>query len=148
MSDKKGISPLIATVLIIGFTIVLAVLVITWISGTVEETTETTDCMTEAQQVCLDSVGSLKLSGSATNPLVIVNEGADDLTTGLTVVQYDTTGATIGTAVTIATLNAYSTDSTSVLALNATATSVKVILTAEGKNGQCSVECTPVELTL
>ena len=30
MRDKKGISPLIATVLVIGFTIVLAALVLTW----------------------------------------------------------------------------------------------------------------------
>ncbi len=45
--NKKGISPLIATVLIIGFTIVLAALVITWgtklFKGTVQDTQKTAD---------------------------------------------------------------------------------------------------------
>jgi len=58
VENKKGISPLIATVLIIGFTIVLAVLVITWISGTVTTQTENTDCLADANSKCLDLVGS------------------------------------------------------------------------------------------
>ncbi len=45
--QKKGVSPLIATVLIIGFTIVLAALVITWgtklFKGTVQDTQKTID---------------------------------------------------------------------------------------------------------
>ncbi len=146
MSDKRGISPLIATVLIIGFTIVLAVLVITWISGTVEDTTADTDCMAEAQEMCLEFVNNLDVRGIAAGPLVLVNNGGDDITAGITVVQYDVNGETIGTPGTVATLNGYSTDNSLVVA--ATASSVNVIVTAEGKNGECSVECTPVELTI
>jgi|GEM_PF-1918231 len=48
---KKGISPLIATVLIIGFTIVLAALVITWggdlFKGIQDETGKTADLSTK-----------------------------------------------------------------------------------------------------
>lgn len=147
MSDKKGISPLIATVLIIGFTIVLAVLVITWISGTVEDVTDDTDCMTEAQQVCLDSVSNLDLNGVANGPLVLVNNGGAVLG-AMTIVQYDSVGSTIAgfPNYNITTLGAFSTDNTQ--QIDSLATSVKVIITAEGKNGECSVECTPVELTI
>ncbi len=55
--NKKGISPLIATVLIIGFTIVLAVLVITWITETVKTQTDTADSLTDANTKCLALLG-------------------------------------------------------------------------------------------
>ncbi|MBT6995066.1 hypothetical protein HN865_02745 [Candidatus Woesearchaeota archaeon] len=147
VNDKKGISPLIATVLIIGFTIVLAVLVITWISGTVEDITADTDCMTEAQQVCLDSVNDLDLRGVAPGPLVLVNNGGSVLGE-MVIVQYDSAGSTIAgfPNYNITSLAAFSTNNSQ--QVDALATSVSVIITAEGKNGECSIECTPVELTL
>ena len=144
MNNKKGISPLISTVLIIGFTIVLAVLVITWISGTVDDTTSETDCMTDAQNICLDSIGALKLSVSASDYLIVVNEGADDIDK-ITIVQYDVDGASIQNDE-IANLDAYVTNSG--VRLDPGTVSVKAIITAEGNNGECSVACTPVELKL
>jgi flagellin-like protein len=143
VNNKKGISPLIATVLIIGFTIVLAVLVITWISGTVEDTTTETDCMADAQKICLDSIGVIQLSEYGAN-LIVVNEGADVIDS-ITIVQYDGTGASTGTNV-IEDLAAYGTNNT--IRIEQGIVSVKAFITAEGNDGECSVECSPVELTL
>ena len=50
--NKKGISPLIATVLIIGFTIVLSALVITWASGLFKKTVSDTDELAEFNLLC------------------------------------------------------------------------------------------------
>ena len=58
MKDKKGISPLIATVLIIGFTIVLAALVITWGTKLFKTTVAETE---EASKFALACTTGLKL---------------------------------------------------------------------------------------
>jgi flagellin-like protein len=50
--NKRGISPLIATVLIIGFTIVLAVLVIAWLSGVFQGQLSEQDCQVENLNYC------------------------------------------------------------------------------------------------
>ena len=42
MLSKRGVSPLIATVLIIGFTVALAAIIFTWGSSFVKDTTEQT----------------------------------------------------------------------------------------------------------
>lgn len=69
--SKRGISPLIATVLLIGFTIVLAVLVVTWISGVVNTQTEGTTFAIDAQNKCLDSIGDIEASFSGSGPYTI-----------------------------------------------------------------------------
>ena len=50
--NKRGISPLIATVLIIGFTIVLAALVITWGNKLFKDTVESTGKSSELNLLC------------------------------------------------------------------------------------------------
>lgn len=50
---KKGISPLIATVLLIGFTIVIAALVIKWGGDLVRSQAKTTTCTSQAQLKCV-----------------------------------------------------------------------------------------------
>jgi len=60
--SKKGISPLIATVLLIGFTIVLAALVMRWGTQLFEGTAETQECLSLAR---IDCTG-LEFSLSAT----------------------------------------------------------------------------------
>ncbi|MDD5650992.1 MAG: hypothetical protein PHF86_11340 [Candidatus Nanoarchaeia archaeon] len=52
--NKKAVSPLIATVLIIGFTIVLAAMVMQWGGGFVRSLTEQQGAMAEAQTKCLN----------------------------------------------------------------------------------------------
>jgi len=67
--NKKGISPLIATVLIIGFTIVLAALVITWGTKLFKSTVEQTGKTAEYSRICSTSVNieyTASVSGSDT----------------------------------------------------------------------------------
>ena len=54
--DRKGISPLIATVLLIGFTIVLAALVMRWGGTLFRETTQTTGCESKGLLTCTSEV--------------------------------------------------------------------------------------------
>ncbi|MBI2671599.1 hypothetical protein HYX16_01565 [Candidatus Woesearchaeota archaeon] len=73
--NKKGISPLIATVLLIGFTIALAAVVITWGSGFVERVTLTTEERTTKSLVCTnDLVFEIKKVGCTSNTVVIDNK--------------------------------------------------------------------------
>ena len=66
--NKRGISPLIATVLLIGFTVALAAMVMTWGSGFIKKTTEqtTVDDKTEV----LEAFGAKTYSGFKPNPNV------------------------------------------------------------------------------
>ncbi len=50
--NKKGISQLIATVLIIGFTVVLAAVIISWGTGFIRKTQEDVDVSTEVELSC------------------------------------------------------------------------------------------------
>ena len=144
--NKRGISPLIATVLIIGFTIVLAVLVITWISGTVEDATDDTDCMVEAENKCLASVGDISLSGIAGSALTITNDGST-VFSQIHAVDLDADGATIGTVYEVSGgLGAYDTDNAH--PIDGFAESVRVIPTVVGDDGACSTECGPVEISV
>ncbi|MEK6974066.1 MAG: archaellin/type IV pilin N-terminal domain-containing protein [Nanoarchaeota archaeon] len=54
--NKKGISPLIATVLLIGFTIVLAALVFKWGGVLFKETTQSTGCESQGRISCTSTV--------------------------------------------------------------------------------------------
>ncbi len=55
MKNKKGISPLIATVLIIGFTIIIAALVITWGTNLFKKTVSETEKSTKINTLCSSS---------------------------------------------------------------------------------------------
>ena len=69
MKSKKGISPLIATVLIIGFTIVLAALVITWGNKLFQDTVENTGKQSDLSLACtnLEYTTSAKKSSNNIN---------------------------------------------------------------------------------
>ena len=51
-TNKRGVSPLIATVLIIGFTVALAAIIFTWGQSFVRETTQQTADSTEQSLTC------------------------------------------------------------------------------------------------
>ncbi|MDP2907385.1 MAG: hypothetical protein Q8O03_05585 [Nanoarchaeota archaeon] len=53
---KKGISPLIATVLIIGFTVALAAIIITWSTGFTKKMQEQTEQTANTQVICATDV--------------------------------------------------------------------------------------------
>lgn len=80
MKNKKAISPLIATVLIIGFTIVIAALVITWGTGLFKKTVSETETTAEFSKVCSSSnieVLDHKLNPDNTLDLTIKNNNQD-----------------------------------------------------------------------
>ena len=64
MNNKRGISPLIATVLIIGFTIVLAAIAITWGTNLFKKTQEGTANSTDISLACTEVIGSLDIKAS------------------------------------------------------------------------------------
>ena len=61
---KKGISPLLATVLIIGFTIVLAALLIQWGGGLFKSIQEETDETSQLNIACTDLLTGLEVNPS------------------------------------------------------------------------------------
>ena len=50
---KRGISPLIATVLLIGFTVILSFIIVNWIRGSIEGQTDDEIFDVELQNICL-----------------------------------------------------------------------------------------------
>lgn len=65
--NKKGISPLIATVLLIGFTVALAAMVFTWGNSFIKKTTEKTEEGTAIALKCATELG-FEISGVSCNP--------------------------------------------------------------------------------
>jgi flagellin-like protein len=92
--NKRGISPLIATVLIIGFTVILAFIIITWINSNVGDLTCTQSCEIDGGNVCSTSFNEIDLAMDSGNGYVTVtNLGSTDFET-LTVVWVGADGAT------------------------------------------------------
>lgn len=78
--NKRGISPLIATVLIIGFTVALAAVIMTWgqsfSKGIQEQTEETsTQQITCAQDVMFDITNVCETTTDGTYKITIANNG-------------------------------------------------------------------------
>ncbi len=80
--EKKGISPLIATVLIIGFTVVLAVLVINWALPFVRNLQDTTEESSNTQILCAQdvvfSINDACMSGAQVK-VTVANDGVKDI---------------------------------------------------------------------
>jgi len=79
---KKGISPLISTVLLIGFVVALAVIVTNWGLDYVEEITERTEKTTRSALDCINDLNfEIKevLCGAAGNSITIDNRGEKEI---------------------------------------------------------------------
>src|SRR3989338_10875287 len=77
---KQGISPLIATVLLIGFTIALAVIVTNWGLNYVKGTTDKTSQQTEHALGCINDLDfDIKDVLCEENQIIIDNKGTTDL---------------------------------------------------------------------
>lgn len=100
--NKRGISPLIATVLIIGFTIVLAALVITWGTNLFKTTVEQTETESKFSLACttglkLDVVNRMLSSDGTTFDLTLRNNNQDRSISNFTVVlNFDSGESEIG----------------------------------------------------
>lgn len=83
MKNKKGMSELIATVLIIGFTIVVAALVISFGTNLFKKTTEDTDKSVAIASACSDVAMNLKLQTNLISPgtlqVSVTNDGQTKL---------------------------------------------------------------------
>src|SRR3989344_7042939 len=110
--NKRGISPLIATVLIIGFTVALSAVVMTWGTGFVRDTTTATAEQTNLALSCAKlnyQVGTVTCIGAAgaktISTIEVVNNGDQAIvstifritrTTGTTTTKKDgTVGAPV-----------------------------------------------------
>lgn len=80
---RKGISPLIATVLIIGFTVALAAIIMTWGTTFSKGMQKTTEATTEEQLACAQDVNidlsSACFAGEDKIKLTIKNDGSKAL---------------------------------------------------------------------
>jgi flagellin-like protein len=86
LRNKKAISPLIATVLLIGFTIVLAALVFQWGGQLFKTTTQSTGCESQGRIACTSNIeitlGNVAISAvdNTTISKLIVNNGVSSST--------------------------------------------------------------------
>ena len=79
---KKGVSSLIITVLLVGFTIVLAFIMFTWTTDLLKEDTKTTTCNLELQKLCaLTSVeiSNVEVNNSGAIKIFIENRGSYEI---------------------------------------------------------------------
>ena len=93
--NKKGISPLIATVLIIGFTIVLAALVITWGTKLFKSTVSDTESTSKFTLACTAGL-SLEIDPKKVDAnnmeLTMRNSNQDRAIDDFQVIVYDSDG--------------------------------------------------------
>ena len=93
--SKRGISPLIATVLIIGFTIVLAALVITWGTKLFQGTVEDTESAAKINLLCTSISYDASVSSSGVSDLKVkVNNNKADPLSGVYFVVKSSTYST------------------------------------------------------
>ena len=96
--NKKGISPLIATVLVIGFTIVLAALVITWGTRLFKDTVAQTESTSNFNLACtsglnMEAKAARTLSGIE---LTLRNKNQDREISDFTFLAYGADGLPVG----------------------------------------------------
>ena len=96
LTTKKGISPLIATVLIIGFTIILAAMVFQWGGDLFKQVQEETGAASEAKITCTSGLTNLDVSAttdaSGAIAVTLDNKNSVDVT-GFRVRAYEADGS-------------------------------------------------------
>ena len=92
--EKRGISPLIATVLLIGFTITIAAILMIWGGNLVKERAEKISARTEAQTSCTAKVeiGLNSAKCDTTEEIIkisVENKGSDTINAFRARINYD-----------------------------------------------------------
>jgi|SRR3989344_3766592 len=137
--NKKGISPLIASILLIGFTVALAAIVITWGSGFVERITKGTEEKTTKSIVCISDLNfEIRKVDCATKSIVIDNKGNIGIK-GLRLRFFDVSGNSKGSADTEP-INNFEVKTISLTAIPASTSKVEAlaIIDIDGLNVTCS----------
>jgi flagellin-like protein len=148
--NKKGISPLIATVLLIGATIALAALVMVWSQNLFKSTTDRTKAGIEAEMICTEvqfrvdsAVGT-----DTTSTLRIVNNGDHDIVDFVARV-YEGDDVELG-SVDGETLSSYGSEEYTITYESAAATQIElipVILLEDSSQKTCGTNVEKVTLT-
>ena len=100
--DKRGISPLIATVLLIVFALVIAGMILSWGRGQVSDITEEAGEQIGAGLACTDILGAVSISESSENDAILVtNANAEGITVSGTYNQVGCTQEEIDPGVSI-----------------------------------------------
>lgn len=94
LKNKKGISPLVATVILVGFVVVVIALVILWGYGFVTEQAEKSDALNEAHNKCLGTL--IEITGSS-NGFILFNSGGEDFSG--TIIRQECDESTVDTRV-------------------------------------------------
>ena len=148
MKSKKGISPLIATVLLIGFTIVLAALVMRWGGQFFRQQTDVVGCESEGQIKCTSGVDieiTDVLAGTGVITVNVLNNGnyVIDEMQYIAIDEFGETQASEKNETDIAALGGSTSDLTVTGGVNITTVKVVPILDYEMQDGStsCVVYC-------
>jgi flagellin-like protein len=98
MKSKKGVSPLIATVLLIGFAVALAAVVMTWGLGFIEQTADTTEKQTTNTLICASDL-DFRISDVTPTSITVDNRGKIDIVSLIFRIHNDNGVDTIDTMV-------------------------------------------------
>ena len=144
--NKKGISPLIATVLIIGFTVALAAIVMTWGSTFIRETTETTERSTSQAIKCATDLSfditNVSCSSTGGSKLVVVdNRGNVDIKSLMFRIHYENGSVVKDLTAGASGLAKYEVTPYTVGAIDGVTTKVEAISTIAGEAGQEDYTC-------
>ena len=145
-NNKRGISPLIATVLLIGFTVALAAMVMTWGSGFIKKTTEQTEKGASSTLKCASELG-FEITKVTCNPdksiasIKVDNRGAIDLTAlKFRIISAELTTVDDKTEV----LEAFGAKTYSGFKPNPNVNKVEAIATVDGGEGEEDIICSQV----
>ncbi len=136
--NKKGISPLIATVLLIGFTVALAAVVITWGSGFVNRVTTGTDQRTSKAISCTGDL-DFEITKVTCPDTILVNNKGNLAIESLNLRFFDENGNLAGVPATTAPIEKYELKSIT-QAIPVGTTKVEAIATViiDGQEAVCS----------
>ena len=146
MKNKKGISPLISTILIVGFTIVLAVLVINFVQNIFENKMVSTGCESAGYDICMSSTNFeiTAINKSQGTEVTIGNMNSNDM--NFIVNFYNEDGTTIGGHKELNILT-YEFNYTNLIDSVAAYVKVMPIATGEYENEVClPVNCNEIEV--
>ena len=138
--DKKGISPLIATVLLIGFTIVLAAVVIRWGGDFITGTTESTTCEADIASACATQVDFEVVSADALGITVTIKNNADYDLDSFTVVT-NRNGETVATDIVETPIPAFTQEDLTLAGALAVDDEIEVIAHITVEEGVCDGTC-------
>ena len=136
---KKAISPLIATVLLIGFTVALAAVIMTWGQGFTKKITSETETTTEQALQCTKVNFEISSADCTDNKLTITNNGNTEIKS-LKFRIYKTTAVDVEDSSTL--IGSFDVESiTLTTSLDTTVTKIEAIPTLAGPAGSKDFTC-------